>query len=111
MQQDQTTTAKLIKRFRSFRYSLVLQGIAVGLFLSAHPWAVSLWMLALLGIAALVTLLLRVEPFISGSGIPQVEGEMQGGLSQTWWRVLLAKFIGGILTIGAGLSLGRDGQD
>ncbi len=30
MQQDQTTTAKLIKRFRSFRYSLVLQGIAVG---------------------------------------------------------------------------------
>ena len=80
---------------------------SIGIFLSAHPWAVSLWMLALLGIAALVTLLLRVEPFISGSGIPQVEGEMQGGLSQTWWRVLLAKFIGGILTIGAGLSLGR----
>lgn len=78
MQQDQTTTAKLIKRFRSFRYSLVLQGIAVGfaagmvavlfrvsleqadafrqsigIFLSAHPWAVSLWMLALLGIGRL----------------------------------------------------------
>lgn len=82
---------------------------SIGIFLSAHPWVVSLWMLALLGIAALVTLLLRVEPFISGSGIPQVEGEMQGGLSQTWWRVLLAKFIGGTLTIGAGLSLGREG--
>ena len=57
--------------------------------------------LFLLGIAALVTLLLKWEPYISGSGIPQLEGEMEGHIEQKWWRVLLAKFLGSALAIGA----------
>ena len=47
-------------------------------------------------------------PFISGSGIPQVEGEMAGKLNQVWWRVLPANFWR-FLSLFAGLSLGREG--
>ena len=119
---------------RPFRYKLVLEGILSGAFagltaialrlllsradslraqaidwVAARP-AWSFWMfLFLLGIAALVTLLLKWEPYISGSGIPQLEAEMEGHIEQKWWRVLLAKFLGSALAIGAGLSLGREG--
>lgn len=131
---DNTVTAKLFRRFRSFRYFLVLEGIGVGIaaglaavvfrialeqaevlrqyvqnYLLQKPWVICFWLLVLAGLAGLVTLLLKWEPFISGSGIPQVEGELQDGFSQKWWRVLLAKIAGGVLCIGAGLSLGREG--
>ena len=45
----------------------------------------------------------------SGSGIPQVQGEMKGYLNQNWLKVILAKIIGGTLCIIGGLSLGREG--
>lgn len=133
-QGDKTAIVKLLRRFRSFRYFLVLEGIAVGAaaglvavcfrialeqaenlrlyigeYVLAHSWAICVWLAVLAALAALVTLLLRWEPFIGGSGIPQVEGEMHGCFFQKWWRVLLAKLAGGVLAIGAGLSLGREG--
>lgn len=69
----------------------------------------ALWFLALLLMAAVMARLVRWEPMISGSGIPQVEGEMTGKLEQCWWRILAAKFSGGFLCLLAGLSLGREG--
>ncbi|MCH5320197.1 MAG: chloride channel protein [Eubacterium sp.] len=63
--------------------------------------------LALMGLA--VTKIVKWEPMSSGSGIPQVNGEIKGNLSQSWWRVILAKLIGGTLSILSGLSLGREG--
>lgn len=67
------------------------------------------WFLVLILLAMVVGRLVRLEPMISGSGIPQLEGEMAGKLNQTWWRVLPAKFFGGFLCLLGGLSLGREG--
>lgn len=49
------------------------------------------------------------NPNIKGSGIPQVEGQLTGQFDEQWWPVLWRKFFGGILSIGPGLFLGREG--
>ena len=38
-----------------------------------------------------------------------VEGVVRRKMSMTWWKVLIGKVIGGILSLGAGLSMGREG--
>lgn len=76
---------------------------------AGHPLRIAGWMAVLAFLAWLVAKLVDYEPLISGSGIPQLEGEMSGRLSQTWWKVLPAKFIGGFLCIFGGLALGREG--
>jgi len=60
-------------------------------------------------IAICVSYLLKKEPDISGSGIPQVEAQLGGEMKMRWWSVLWRKFVGGILSIGPGLFLGREG--
>ena len=104
----------------AFRYALsqmdvlrnVMLGLAVpeeGSFLSGlegHIWTG----LIILGIfAVLVSYFVYKEPYISGSGIPQVKGELIGRIHTDWLRVLLLKFFGGIMAIGSGLALGREG--
>ena len=44
-----------------------------------------------------------------GSGIPQVEGQLHGQLTINAWSVLWRKYITGILAIGTGAFLGREG--
>lgn len=78
-------------------------------FMGGSPARIILWFGLLLLLAAAVGRLLKWEPLISGSGIPQLEGEMTGKLEQCWWKVLTAKFAGGFLSLLAGLSLGREG--
>lgn len=63
----------------------------------------------LLVIAALIASLLKWEPECSGSGIPQVEGEMSGLIDMHAWRVLASKLAGCVLSIGGGMALGREG--
>ncbi|GAB4221883.1 MAG: ClC family H(+)/Cl(-) exchange transporter [Spirochaetales bacterium] len=48
-------------------------------------------------------------PMIRGSGIPQVKGVLIRKLHSRWLPELLAKFSGGMIGIGSGLSLGREG--
>lgn len=64
----------------------------------------------LLGLGLLAHALVRHEPLISGSGIPQVELMVMGRLPpMRWARVLWCKFAGTLAALWAGLSLGREG--
>ncbi len=65
------------------------------------------FILAIMGI--ITALLVKWDPDSSGSGIPQVMGEVKGYFDVCWWKTLIAKFIAGTLTALGGLSLGREG--
>ena len=60
-----------------------------------------LWFVVLIILAKIVSKLLKYESLISGSGIPQLEGELAGKIDANWWR--------GFLSSLAGLALGREG--
>jgi CIC family chloride channel protein len=51
----------------------------------------------------------RYSPHAAGSGIPHVEAVLRGELPPIPFRVIPVKFFGGLLAIGAGLALGREG--
>src|SRR6516165_6733927 len=51
----------------------------------------------------------RYSPHASGSGIPHVEAVLRGELPQAPYGLIPVKFIGGLLAIGSGLALGREG--
>ncbi len=65
----------------------------------------------LLVCAFIVGTLLKWNPMISGSGIPQLEGIMKGYFKnrKSWFHTIWSKFLGGTLGILSGLSLGREG--
>lgn len=66
--------------------------------------------LFLLSVAFLVVgLVQRYVPLCSGSGIPQVKGELSGRIDQPWLKIIAGKFAGGFFALSSGLSLGREG--
>ncbi|GAB4276917.1 MAG: ClC family H(+)/Cl(-) exchange transporter [Candidatus Rifleibacteriota bacterium] len=70
------------------------------------------WLPALILTLALILtvyLVTRYVPESSGSGIPHLKGVLKGGLEFRDLRVLIAKFVGGVMAIGSGLALGREG--
>ena len=132
---NRTMDAKrIVSRYGSLRTLLVVEGLLVGIFAglvtsfyrylldraddirnaaigfcSGNPMRMLGWFGVLVVLAVLVTLLLKWEPMISGSGIPQVEAELMGYIRPCWWRVILGKVAAGFLCIVGGLSLGREG--
>jgi CIC family chloride channel protein len=51
----------------------------------------------------------RFSPHATGSGIPHVEAVLHGKISPAGHGLTIVKFIGGLLAIGSGLVLGREG--
>lgn len=63
-----------------------------------------------IGIGIIIDYLLKKFPRTSGSGIPQVKGLILGRIDyKNWLGEIIGKFLGGVLGIGSGLSLGREG--
>lgn len=57
----------------------------------------------------IVGLFIKSDPMIAGSGINQVNGVLIEKVKLKPLKVIMLKFIGGIISLGAGLSLGRAG--
>jgi CIC family chloride channel protein len=51
----------------------------------------------------------RVSPHASGSGIPHVEAVLREEIPPAPFHLIWVKFFGGLLAIGSGLALGREG--
>lgn len=101
----------VISAFRisvSFVYSYMLT-VYEFLRTTSNPlWYVA-WILVSLIAAIIVILLIQSEPDIQGSGIQDIEGHIQGLIKLDWFSVLWKKFIGGTLSLGSGMAIGREG--
>lgn len=128
-------TSTVLTHWLDFRFKLFLEGILIGLitgvvivlyrilledaeelrislysFVSHGSWLPILLLFAGLAlIGYFLGMIVKYEPMVSGSGIPQVKGVLLSQVKMNWLRIITAKFFGGILAIGAGLSLGREG--
>ena len=60
-------------------------------------------------VAVAAWLVCRFSPAAAGSGVPHVEAVLRGELPQIPFYLIPIKFVGGLLAIGAGLALGREG--
>ncbi|UJF34830.1 chloride channel protein [Paenibacillus hexagrammi] len=128
------STKHLLTSWFDLKFRLIVQAILVGLFsgsvvvlyryliehafdstmsfypyLVKHLWLIPIWLVVLGGGGYITGLIVKKQPMISGSGIPQVKGFLQSRVDMVWWKAILGKIVGGILSIGAGLSLGREG--
>lgn len=97
-----------------YRYALHFFGVMRSVFVNYNsltkiPTLLLFWLLFLV-IGLVIDFLYRRYPRTSGSGIPQVKGILLGTVKyKAWFQELLSKFLGGLLGIGSGLSLGREG--
>ncbi len=95
----------------AYRFALgVAEGLSHKIFSMPQTWVtVMLIFGGLLLLGYITGLITKSEPMISGSGIPQTEGQLLGFFDMCWWKVLIKKFVGGVLCVFGGLSLGREG--
>ena len=79
----------------------------------AHHYPAWGWLLPLcisaLSAALSVFLVRNYAPEASGSGIPHLKATFHRLRELRWWRVLPVKLVGGVLALGSGMALGREG--
>lgn len=97
-----------------YRYALEFLNTIRGRYISSElltqPLYLSLLWALFIIIGIFVYYLSKKFPLTGGSGIPQVKALLIKRLEyKSWWKDLIVKFTGGLLGIGAGLSLGREG--
>ncbi|WP_297439542.1 ClC family H(+)/Cl(-) exchange transporter [uncultured Clostridium sp.] len=79
-------------------------------FLRVHEWYILLAVLGLAIAGFIVGAMVQDESMISGSGIPQIEGILTGHFKEpSPVKIIIYKFVGGVIAIGSGLSLGIEG--
>ena len=98
----------------AFRWALAgVEALRDGLITWAHHYPTWGWLLpplfGALGAGIAVRLVSQVAPEAAGSGIPHLKAVVYRLRSMRWSRILPVKFVGGVLAIGGGLALGREG--
>lgn len=88
---------RLRELFCLWGYDKNVLGFAVIVVVSASAVACAAWLVR------------RFSPLAEGSGIPHVEGVLDGSAPPARFSLLPVKFIGGLLSMGSGLALGREG--
>jgi chloride channel protein, CIC family len=98
----------------AFRIALErVNGVRDGVFSWAHGygfWGLLLcmaWSAAFAGLG--VFLVRRFAPETSGSGIPHLKGVLHHLRVMRPWRILIVKFGAGVIALGSGLVVGREG--
>ena len=132
MNNAKDTVEKLYKGNGKLYFACLFVGLITGAIVSSYRWALEeigifrkvyfsdvslnnpisllkVWLI-FIAVGLIVNYLFKKFPKTSGSGIPQVKGLILGRINyNNWFFELLAKFVAGVLGIGAGLSLGREG--
>lgn len=125
---------KILSNLNELKWSVALKGILAGLaagflvvfyrlgieygnstavkifaYLKLHPFMILPWAFAAALAGILIARMIKSEPMATGSGIPQVEGQVLYGMKMKWYSILVVRFAGGVISSFFGLSLGREG--
>lgn len=88
-------------------------GARTALVLWSQQYALVGWLLPMLfgAVSAMLSVWLvrHYAPEAGGSGIPHLKATLQRLRELRWWRVLPIKMVGGVLALGSGMALGREG--
>jgi H+/Cl- antiporter ClcA len=135
MLKHQKKISPLLRRYYASRLALILESVLIGIVVgfvivlfrellsrgdamrqalygaldSSRNYRTLLWCLALIPAGLFLGFCAKKFPMIRGSGIPQIKGTLSGFCSLDWAKELPLKFITGVLGLGLGLSLGREG--
>lgn len=104
-----TLSGLLVSLYRMVLYESHGVALEIFSFLRDNPIYIVLWIACAMGAGYLIYRLIRWVPASSGSGIPQVKGNVMLGHRIKGIPILIARFIGGIIGALFGLSVGREG--